>query len=93
MLDEWRTTPQRFGAILQAELAKGNASLHIRQARTGWTVTLLEEIGAEPNSLAEQRALPSTQPGTRLGYRIYWQPLDGLGLRATYYRFAGMQGA
>lgn len=92
MLDEWRSTPQRFGAILQAELAKENISLHVRQARSGWTVTQLEEDSLEPNCLVEHRVVPSTREQMFLHYHVYWQPLDDLGLRATCYRFTGMMG-
>ena len=95
MLDEWRATPQRFGAILQAELEKGMVSLHIRLAREGWTVTWLQEQmeGGEP-CLVEKRSLVRDHSDHEsLQYRIYWQALSELGFRATFFRFAGMQGA
>jgi hypothetical protein len=80
--------------VLSGELARGEESLHIRQAETGWNVTRLS-AGKGEKCLMFRESYLSTEAreNINLDYEVYWKlQADGLGGRAYLpcgFRFTG----
>jgi len=75
--------------ILSGELAKGDQSLHIRQAQDGWSLIYLS-AGQGDECLKFNESFISTEEGqsVRLTYEIYWKN-DGNAYAPHAFRFTG----
>lgn len=79
------------GLILNGELCKPGASLHIRHQGSRWLLASHREIaGAAPTHLAcERRFASRTGEAAELAYRLYYHLTDDRGTQPAVARFTG----
>lgn len=94
---DWSSTSNDMGFILNGEFSKPGHSMHIRQARDGWSVTYYDE-GLGDKMMAEEVTFLSVLPEKEnLCYINYWTIQEdtaqefGFGCRISYSRFAGFK--
>lgn len=83
------------GIILNGELCKAGASLHIRHQGGRWLLAHHRELaGAAPTHLAcERRFASGTGETDGIVYRIFYQPTPDRGTRPAVARFIGFMEA